>query len=393
MTTLWQSEKAGPAIHVLVIGVGRYDYFSGGSKHRARTGAMAKGLGQLTAPSASAYEVCVTLLKELRDVPGRALGSIEAVISAGDPQFPAGFADQFPDVGEEVGGAAELGDVQEAFERWYDRCDSDRDNVALFYFCGHGLQLGAYGDHALLLQDTGASRFTPFENAIDVPGTVQNMLGNRAAIQCFFLDACRTSQDLDLKLRELNSRALGPASQTSHDPEQLVVYSTGPGAPAHGRTGESTLFTQSFLKALFSPEHRPDGQGWQVTTTSIGTAIDQLMQWPGLRRHDMPEQQCVTSSTNVRGGVLLRFAERPQVAFHFDTTPTYAIGTAAWSLADLRGNQVASRMPGPEPWVDSGPAGEGDLHVAFADGPYSTTSQQVWLQPPCFHHTVQVDVS
>ncbi|GAA3091277.1 hypothetical protein GCM10020254_40320 [Streptomyces goshikiensis] len=104
------------------------------------------------------------------------------------------------------------------------------------------------------------------------------------------------------------------------------MYSTGAGAPAHGRAGESTLFTRSLLKALFSPEHRRDGQGWQVTTTSIGTAIDQLMQWPGLRHRDMPEQQCVTSSTNVRGGVLLRFPNRPQVSFHFDTAPHQRIG-------------------------------------------------------------------
>ncbi|GHB32674.1 caspase family protein [Streptomyces chryseus] len=393
MTTLWQSQETGPAIHVLVIGVGRYDYFNGGSKHQARSETLAKGLGQLTAPPTSAYEVCVTLLKELRDVPGRALGSIEAVISAEDPQLPPGFADLFPDAGDEVGTTAELEDVQEAFERWYERCDSDRGNVGLFYFCGHGLQLGAYGDHALLLQDTRANRFAAFENSIDVHGTVQSMQGNRAGIQCFFIDACRGSQDVDLTLRSLQSTALGPKLQISHDPEQLVVYSTGPGAQAHGRTGESTLFTRSFLKALFSPEHRRDGQGWQVTTTSVGTAIDQLMQWPGLRHRGMPEQQCVTSSTNVRGGVLLQFTNRPQVSFHFDTAPTDALANASWSLADLRGNQVASRMPGPEPWIDSGPAGEGDLHVAFADGPYSTTSQQVWLQPPCFHHTVQVDVS
>ncbi|GAA3091271.1 hypothetical protein GCM10020254_40310 [Streptomyces goshikiensis] len=214
MTTLWQSEDTGPAIHVLVIGVGRYDHLNGGSKHQARPGMLAKGLGQLTAPPASAYEVCITLLKELRDVPDRALGSIEAVISAEDPQLPAGFADLFPDVDEAIGTTAELEDVQEAFERWYERCDSDRANVALFYFCGHGLQLGAYGDHALLLQDTRSSRFASFQNSIDVHGTVQNMQGNRASIQCFFLDACRSSQDVDATLQSLKSTALGP--QTAH---------------------------------------------------------------------------------------------------------------------------------------------------------------------------------
>ncbi|MGW7133426.1 caspase family protein [Streptomyces bobili] len=335
----------------------------------------------------------MTLMKELRDLPGRALGSIEAVIAAEDPQPPTGFADMFPDADGEVGATAELGDVKEAFERWYARCDGDRENVALFYFCGHGLELGAYGDHALLLQDTRPSQFAPFDNSVDVRGTVQNMQGNRAAIQCFFIDACRSSKDLDLSYRELKSTALGPSLQTSHHPEQLVAYSTAPGEVARGRSAESTLFTRACMKALFSPEHRDDGDGWRVTITSIGTAIRKLMQWPGLCSRDTPVQRCVTSSDNVRDGVIMQFPDRPQVSFHFDTAPTDALGTAAWALTDLQGHQVASRMPSPGPWVDAGPAGEGDLHVSFADGPYSTTTHRVWLLPPCSQRTVRVDAS
>jgi hypothetical protein len=393
VTTLWLNNEDGPAIHVLVIGVGRYDYFRGGRKHQVRDSGMAKGMAQLTSPPASAYEVCMTLVKELGDLQGRALGSIEAVIAAEDPQPPAGFADLFPNADGEVGATAELRDLKEAFERWYDRCDSDRANVALFYFCGHGLELGAYGDHALLLQDTRPSRFAPFENSIDVRGTVQNMQGNRAAIQCFFIDACRSSNDLDLTFRELKTTALGPSLQTSYHPEQLVAYSTAPGEAARGRSAESTLFTQAFLKALFSPECRADGKGWRVTISSIGTAIRELMQWPGLRSRDAPVQQCVTWSENVRDGAIMQFPDRPQVSFHFDTAPVDALGTAAWALTDRRGHQVASRIPSPEPWVDAGPAGEGDVHVSFADGPYSTTTQQVWLLPPCSQHTVRVDAS
>lgn len=393
MTTLWLDDGDGPAIHVLVVGVGRYDYFQGGSKYQAQGSGMAKGMEQLTSPPTSAYEVCRTLMKELRDLPGRSLGSIEAVIAAVDPQPPADFADLFPDAAGEVGARAELRDVTKAFERWYERCDSHQENVALFYFCGHGLELGAYGGHALLLQDTRPSRSSPFENSIDVRGTVQNMQSNRAAIQCFFIDACRSSKDLDLTLRQLKATALGPSLQDSNYPEQLTAYSTAPGETAHGRAAESTLFTRACLKALFSPMHPAGGKSWRVTTTSIGTAIRQLMQWPGLGPPEAPKQQCVTSYENVRDGVIMQFPDRPQISFHFDTAPTDALRTAAWVLADLRGEQMACRMPSPEPWVDAAPAGEGNLQVSFAYGPYTTTTQRVWLLPPCSQHTVEVDAS
>ena len=76
------------------------------------------------------------------------LGSVELLLS-----WPGmGFANQ-PVEG------ADRDAFGAAFDRWYARCDADPDNVALFYFCGHGCELG---DQLLLLEDFGHSPLNPF---------------------------------------------------------------------------------------------------------------------------------------------------------------------------------------------------------------------------------------
>jgi Caspase domain len=351
MTTLWESGDAtetGPAVHALVLGVGGYDWLYGGRRHvpRRRGDKLSRKMRQLTSPPASARAFCSVLQDRLSKHSGPPLGSIEAVISEAHGPSDTHLG----------AGRANLADVQEAFGTWYDRCDSHPENIALFFFCGHGVQLGAHGDHALLLQDTGQDPHHYFQNAIDIGHTIRNMRANRASIQCYFIDACRDSHDLDLDYETLNATPLGESRVRDREPEQLVVLSTSAGAAAYGDPDRPTVFTQAVLRALFSPQASNSDDDWHVTTTSIGPAVNGLMRWPGLSADVPAEQQCLITG-QVRGGTLFRFTESPGVPFHFDTDP-----------------------PGP-----------GEVQVEFADGPYAATRQDVWLQPPCYGRTLKVD--
>lgn len=178
MTTLRDLAIDGPALHAFVIGVGQYDWFKGGThqRPRARRDDHCRGFAQLTAPPVSATAMCEALLGPL--------GSLEVLISAEDPVRLAG------DEGSTEIAPAMMRGVRAAFERWYERCDGHADNVALFHFCGHGVQVGR-GPHGLLLQDTGESLFSYFENAVDLDRTVLGMEDNTAEKQLFFVDACR----------------------------------------------------------------------------------------------------------------------------------------------------------------------------------------------------------
>ena len=391
MTTVWESGGTGPAVHALVIGVGRYDWFPGGRLHvhRRKGDRLSREFGQLASPPASARALCEGLLEGFRDLPsGLSLGSLEAVVSAEEEMVLKG------DDGAEVAlEAATLAGVQEAFEAWYERCDSDADNVALFFFCGHGVQVGR-GPQALLLQDTGENVRDYFRAAVDLNALVEGMEKNRARIQCFFVDACRFApeqlyEEGSLRATPLVTPALRPRAR-----DRVVVHSTGSGTKAHGPRGGVTRFTEAVLRALLTPESDSAGKAWAVTTETVGKFVRDLMAWPGLRPDDnvLPEQHCDFSSLSTsQGGVLFSFDDAPPVPFHFGTSPGEALSDAQWALKDQEHRKLfASRPPMPEPWIGRGPVGPARVEVSFADGRFRGSGDDVWMQAPCRARTVEV---
>jgi hypothetical protein len=391
MTTVWESGLAGPAAHALVIGVGTYDWFPGGPRHvKGRKGdRLSREFSQLASPPASARALCEGLLEGFRDLPGGlSLGSLEAVVSAEEEMVLKGGD------GTEVRlGPATLAGVEDAFESWDDRCNSHPDNVALFFFCGHGVQVGR-GSQVLLLQDTGENVRDYFRTAVDLHALVEGMERNSARIQCFFIDACRLapeqlSHEGDLRAAQLLTPLRQPIAR-----DRVVVNSTQPGRKAHGPREGVTRFTEAVLRALLTPESDSAGKSWAVTTETVGRFIRELMAWPGLRPDgiSMPEQCCDFSALSTsKGGVLFSFDEAPPVPFHFNTSPGESLSEAEWELLDREHQKVhASRPPMPEPWIGHGPVGPARVEVSFADGRFQGCGDDVWMQAPCRTRTVEV---
>ncbi|MFF3411673.1 caspase family protein [Streptomyces sp. NPDC002742] len=393
MTTVWESGLAGPAVHALVIGVGAYDWFLGGTHHeKGRRGDwLSKEFTQLASPPVSARALCEGLLEGFRDLPGGlSLGSLEAVVSAKEQMILKG------DDGAEVPlGPATLEGVEEAFLSWYDRCDSDPDNVALFFFCGHGVQVGR-GPQILLLQDTGKNSHGYFRTALELDALVEGMEGNSARTQCFFVDACRFAPERLYREKEVRATRLLEPLGRPITRDRVVLHSTQRGAKAHGSLeGEGvTHFTEAVLRALLTPESDSAGAAWTVTTETVGKFVRELMAWPGLRPDGiaMPEQHCDFSSLSTsKGGVLFSFEEAPPVPFHFDTSPGEPLSEAEWTLMDRETRELyASRLPMPEPWIGDGPVGWARVEVSFADGRFRGRGDDVWMQAPCRARKVEV---
>ena len=75
---------------------------------------------------------------------------------------------------------------------WATRVGSNMDNLAVFYFCGHGVSMGQ--EAALLLADFGKPT-AEYQGAIEL-STLRGTMKNSPAIQqVFFLDCCRTRAD------------------------------------------------------------------------------------------------------------------------------------------------------------------------------------------------------
>ena len=117
-----------PRLHAFVIGVSDYPHLLNGSKPLAND---PLGLGQVTTPHHTALRI-VKWLSEEYTCPSKPLGSVEFVFSP-SPQVAA--AGGLPNPIE----TATLANIDAAFKRWVKRCSAHKENIAFFYFCGHGL--------------------------------------------------------------------------------------------------------------------------------------------------------------------------------------------------------------------------------------------------------------
>lgn len=262
----------GPATHAFIIGVGSYHHLKPGD---------AWGLGQLSTAPVSAQRFANWLLQRYSD-PGRPLASIEHLISGGT------FTDHANVV--HASEEPELARIEAAYTQWFERANRHPDNLALFYFCGHGL-CNSRGS-TLLAADFADPRFQrTSRNAIHVEGTANAMLACKAKYQCFFLDCCRTT-DLEWQnIMEEPGQPLGTARSTdltaAHQP---MFFAAGRTEAATGVAADVTVFTKALIEALdgmaaVEPDGDLDAQSWRVNTGSIAAAIDSAI---AVERHQKP---------------------------------------------------------------------------------------------------------
>lgn len=271
-----------PGTHVFIVGVGRYAY--GKKEGESPVGG---DLQQLTSPPISARAMADWFLNTFQS-PAKSLASLSLVISEKQPvpyQAPGGGAEVHPP-------SATLANVKEAAKYWAIRVGSNMENLAVFYFCGHGASLGQAA--ALFLEDFGQPG-AEFEGAIDLD-TLRGTMRNSPAIQqVFLLDCCRTKAD-DFYHNEttIGSRIVSvPYFQRGHNtpPQQFVLFPTIDGEEAFGIKDKKSVFTSSIIDAMSFAAADGSTGVWRTTTGNLLTAVDQLVSYrvpPALARRSKP---------------------------------------------------------------------------------------------------------
>ena len=251
-----------PQTHALVVGVNDYPHLLNGSLHDEEPAAATMGLRQLTSPVVSAAAVADWLTTGYinPDVP---LGSIELLLSP-------------PPAGTAAGDGATMENIKTGFDAWFGRCDQSPDNIALFYFCGHGLDAEVL---VLLASDFGKSRSRLWENSIDFNGTFDAMGECRAKTQCYFIDACRSTPIELLRQRgRVAAQPLRSPTTLSFPPRDAPVYLATPFGQKAGPANGVSFFTAALLACLGRlGAARRVGTDWVVTTASLRTALPVLM--------------------------------------------------------------------------------------------------------------------
>ncbi|HWU87306.1 MAG TPA: caspase family protein [Kofleriaceae bacterium] len=378
MTTIFDSLAGAPAVHAFVIGIGDYPFLKDGDPERRQLW----GLGQLTSPPLSALAFAAWLDRELAlpaedpRQPGLALGSLELLVSQPDPQATFQPKDAATAVSVD---RASMDTVKDAFKRWLGRCNRSEQNLALFFFSGHGVAKGGW--QGLLLDRFNPNDPNPFEEVIDFDRFALGMDQCLARRQCFLIDACRNTPP---KLKRVGGRGQ-PLIDVQFDPpsdvprDVCIIRATAAHQTAYGIQGEMTRFTSALLRALEGAGCSQPAERWEVRTDSIVANLNALLKHDSLHKH-LPSQE-VKGPGDDSTGFVFHVPKAPKVPIVIGCTSE--TDTARASLMITYHQQtVVERGPEPTDWetelalVDD----EYSISASFQDEPERTKT--IYVRPP-----------
>jgi hypothetical protein len=371
-------DAAKPQTHAIVIGVGDYPHLRGGSLYDAAASPVTMGLKQLTSPVVSATAFANWLVTKHSN-PAAPLGSVELLLSPGDYQPPGEDA---PRVTVET---ATMQNIQNAFDRWYERCDTlngkahdaAKDNVGIFYFCGHGVE---YEVLALLPEDFGASKNRPWDTSIDFTKTWYGMGDCKAKTQCYFIDACREASIDTLKSKGFSPRPLKTSQSLSFPPRAApILYATPSGQTAQGPPHSVSYFTEGLIKTFDGlGGDRKVGVKWKVTPDSLAKAMIHLM--------SKLKHPCATGGTSNIPSVIHEVHDPARSLVYISCRPSQALGVAELSMRKAAATTPQyQRTPQVDPWEHEVETGTYDIEVKFSNGEYSNGALSGEIVYPPFY--------
>lgn len=374
----------GPQTHVLIIGVGRYPHLSAGA---GPLNFVMQGLGQLKSPPISARALADWFTGGSYRNTDAPLGSVELLLSdSADQNY------QPPGANASIAvAAASMNSIEAAFNDWEGRCNTDANNIAIFYFCGHGLQ----NDSMLLLaEDFAANKNNPWSRAIDFTRTFRGMACNQAQTQYYVIDACRQfSSNL------LHRDAVGvPLKEFVFGQQKLrtapTLFATGNGLPAFGDGARVSRLTAALLKALSGGGAKIEegDKNWYVDTERLGAAVKQLVDLENKKLK--PDDWQSVDPTILEGAKgtrvlhVLSEGEVPMVSVPFACLPETAMSGATFYHRRRRG--IRKPAPAPGQWEVEIPADVYEFGVVFQNGKFTAKPiQKKTVRPPVCQVTIE----
>ena len=366
-----------PQTHACVIAVGAYHHLAGGD---AAPMAIDMPLGQLGSPVPSALALVDWLRTKFAN-PDAPLGSIDLITS---PCVEAKTANGDVTVEE-----ATIAAILRACAAWFERCDAHPQNVALFYFCGHGVMRA---NTALLASDFGESPLNPFMQALDVDKLRLGMGRCKASTQLYFVDACRqmpywVKEQLDLDAQVPIPPQLTAPQRSDH----VVLMSAAPLERAYGVATQPSRFTRALIASLEGRAARRIAGRWQVSTADLGFAVTRTVD--RLVRMEQAQPQTVSPGGSPRGARVHVCPTAPTVPLDIAVSPNAAAACVSVRLVKPNGDVVWTRPRGPEqPWSAEIVVGSYQLSGTFdpADGFTDAANPDVLVLPPEAAESLQV---
>lgn len=269
-----------PGTHALLIGVGSYPFLHEGAKPEAERLPHHMKIGQLSSPPHSLKAFADWLADGAQGFNNdeRPLRSLELLCSGaapfawGPPGQPALPIDR-----------ADMAHVRKAIIDWKARGNRNPENMTIFYFCGHGLQLST-SENSLLMEDFGSDHADPMQHAVAFTGMRLGLQAQCAAkYQIHFIDACR-SQPTDAFLDAYGADSsgqrviAGALSNAIRNRLTPVFFATGLLSAAYGQPGQPSIFMQGMLKCFRGVGSRENADHYAVIPEAIGEGINKCVE-------------------------------------------------------------------------------------------------------------------
>lgn len=342
MANIFNNDSSNVGTHALVIGVSRYRHLADGSDPTP-TG-VRFDVEQLSSAAKSASEFANWLMSEYKN-PDAPLRSLRVLLSPGDgevinPELAARLPQEF---------AATKDAVQQDLIAFRQICQASRENVAVVYVAGHGVQFTSEGA-VLLLEDFAApGQLNVLSAALDIR-SVHSGLNNKNAArnQFWFVDVCRQRPEIAKDFEDLRD-AMGLDSEFDGATGSSPIYlSATTGTSAYGQPGGTSLFYQSLDWCLrdggASVGPDPTNDKWHVS-------VNRLAEWLPKKTMSIARASGVEQFADVAGRVT------PSTFHHYDEPPIVDVSVQlspeqarACSTATLKDESLNDVMSGQTNW-------------------------------------------
>jgi hypothetical protein len=389
MTLVWAANPPvqGPRTHVLIIGVGRYRHLSGAPPAQVTPGLPP--LGQLNSPPISARALATWFIdRKLAGAPAP-LGSVELLLSDQTNQDFVVTPGQAPIRIDD----ATNQNIQTAFDDWKKRCDTDPKNVAIFYFCGHGLQKDVV---ALLPEDFGQSESNPWKNAIDFDGTYAGMARCKAGTQYYIVDACREISSIALTDDAFGGTPLiGRRLGQNNLRTAPKLFASAEGRRAFGSAATVSRLTAALIACLDKGYGATEENNlWVIDTLHLGPAVQRLIKHENQGLPELHHQIVDPAGGEFANGAqllhVLPAGSSPDVIVNLGCNPDSITQNVMFYADPPQGPR--QRAPAPGRWTTTMPAGSYTFGCSFHSpaGPALFAGPRVFVKPPVWEFPINV---
>jgi len=372
-----------PGTHVLVIGVSRYS-------HGTDEGAGSRlcnewAIGNLTSAARSAIRMADWLLRREAVPPVLPLASMRVLLSPIDDELEGVNVD--PRLLRSP--RADMANVDTAAHAFIEACQSNRNNHAVVYVVGHGVQVARDGA-VLMLEDFGADgapkKLHAALDMVSFYAALDHQEGPRH--QFWFVDICRDRPDMVKGFRNLRVGVSFDEPDSGSMDSGPLLMSTGNGMKSFAQIGGLSVFCEALLWALKDGgaavgAKEPISQ-WHITGSSLCERVAKRVA-DMAAKHNL--EQKVFPGGNLAPSVFHIYSACPSVDLTVSLRPEEAELTSNLDLHDEKRSVVKTFVA---EWPVRTQVEAGIYGVRVTNASYPEYYRALFLEPPAQEHLVKL---